>query len=134
VAASIVMERAGSGMGSYYRVPEIVTGGLVLAAVTSLPNAVAAVFLAARGRGAATLSTALNSNALNVIAGLLLPAVVTGLGAPSGEDTLIAVWYFGLTIVSLAFAYRDRGLRRSAGALIIGAYLAFIGTLLLAAT
>jgi cation:H+ antiporter len=132
VAASIVMERAGSRLGDHYGLPEIVTGGLVLAAVTSMPNAVAAVFLAARGRGAATLSTALNSNALNVVAGLLLPAVLTGLGTPSGQDTLIAVWYFGLTIVSLGFAYRDRGLRRPVGALIIGAYLVFIGSLLLA--
>jgi cation:H+ antiporter len=133
VAASVVMERAGTGVGSYYRLPEIVTGGLVLAAVTSLPNAVAAVFLAARGRGAATLSTTLNSNALNVIAGLLLPAMMTGLGAPAGEDTLIAAWYLGLTGASLGFAYHDRGLRRAAGIMIIGAYLLFVVSLLAAA-
>ena len=48
-------------------VPPIVIGGLVLAAVTSLPNAVAAVYLARRGSGTAVLSTALNSNALNVL-------------------------------------------------------------------
>ena len=67
------MERAASALGSRFAVPEIVVGGLVLAAVTSLPNAVAAVYLAARGRGAATLSTALNSNTLNVVVGLLIP-------------------------------------------------------------
>ena len=39
------------------------SGALVLAAVTSLPNAVAAVYLAMRGSGAAVLSTSLNSNA-----------------------------------------------------------------------
>ena len=82
IAASVTMERAASVLGVRYAVPEIVTGGLVLAAVTSLPNAVAAVYLAVRGRGAATLSTALNSNNLNVIAGLLLPAAVIGLGRP----------------------------------------------------
>ena len=51
-----------------------------------LPNSVAAVYLAARGRGAAMLSTTLNSNALNVTAGLLLPATIAGLGGvgPSG--------------------------------------------------
>jgi hypothetical protein len=37
--------------------------------------------LAVERRGAAALSTALNSNALNVAAGLLLPAAITGLGA-----------------------------------------------------
>ena len=68
----------------------IVVGALVLAVVTSLPNAVAAVYLAMRGRGAAVLSTALNSNALNILAGLLIPTTILGLGAPSGQTTFIA--------------------------------------------
>src|SRR5215470_9778433 len=93
VAASVTMERAASALGARYAVPEIVVGGLVLAAVTSLPNAVAAVYLAARGRAAATLSTALNSNTLNVVVGLLVPATIVGLGEPSGQAVLITIWY-----------------------------------------
>jgi cation:H+ antiporter len=130
VAASVAMERAATALGSHYGVAEIVTGGVVLAAVTSLPNAVAAVYLATRGRGAAMLSTTLNSNALNVTAGLLLPATITGLGAPSPHTTLIAVWNLGLTAAALSFAYRDSGVRPVPGALIIGAYLVFLGSLL----
>ncbi len=133
VVASVTMERAASALGSRFAVPEIVVGGLVLAAVTSLPNAVAAVYLAARGRGAATLSTALNSNTLNVVLGLLLPAAVIGLGRPTTQTTLIAAWYIGLTAVVLAFAYRDRGIRREIGVLVIAAYLVFVGTLLVSA-
>ncbi len=125
VAASVTMERAASELGSRYAVPEIVVGGLVLAAVTSLPNAVAAVYLAARGRGAATLSTALNSNTLNVTAGLLVPAAVVGLGGPSSQALLITVWYAVLTVAVLAFAYRDRGVSRGTGLLVIAAYAAF---------
>jgi hypothetical protein len=105
-----------------------VVGGLVLAAVTSLPNVVAAVYLAARGRGAATLSTALNSNNLNVVAGLLLPAVVIGLGRPSDQAVLIAVWYAILTGVVLCAAFLDRGLGRAAGVAIIAAYAVFAGS------
>jgi cation:H+ antiporter len=130
VAASVTMERAATALGTHFAIPQIVTGGVILAAVTSLPNAVAAVYLAARGRGAAMLSTTLNSNALNVTAGLLLPATITGLGAPSVHADLIAVWYLVLTVASLAFAYRDGGMRRVTGALIIGAYLVFLGSLL----
>ena len=130
VAASVTMERAASALGSRFAVPEIVVGGLVLAAVTSLPNAVAAVYLAARGRGAATLSTALNSNTLNVVAGLLIPAALTGLGRSSGQTVLAAVWYVGLTAVMLAFAYRDRGIRRVTGVLVIMAYFVFAGSVL----
>jgi cation:H+ antiporter len=133
VVASVTMERAASALGTRFAIPEIVVGGLVLAAVTSLPNAVAAVYLAARGRGAATLSTALNSNTLNIALGLLLPAAVIGLGPPSGQTTLIAAWYLGLTAAMLAFAYRDRGVRREAGILIIAAYLVFAGSLLVPA-
>jgi Ca2+/Na+ antiporter len=70
-------------MGSRFVIPEIVVGGLVLAAVTSLPNAVAAIYLAARGRGAATLSTALNSNTLNVAIGLLVPAALPPRSRPA---------------------------------------------------
>jgi cation:H+ antiporter len=125
VAASVTMERAASALGTRYAVPEIVTGGLVLAAVTSLPNAVAAVYLAARGRGAATLSTALNSNTLNVVAGLLLPAAVLGLGRPSGQAVLVTAWYVALTLAVLGLAWRGRGLGRGTGALITGAYAAF---------
>jgi cation:H+ antiporter len=130
VAASVTMERAASALGTRFAIPEIVTGGLVLAAVTSLPNAVAAVYLAARGRGAATLSTALNSNTLNVGAGLLIPAAVIGLGRPSGQTILAAVWYIGLTAVVLAFAYRDRGIWRATGILVIAAYVVFAGSIL----
>jgi len=130
VGASITMELAATALGRRYGVAEIVTGGLVLAVVTSLPNAVSAVYLARRGRGAAVLSTALNSNAINVIAGLLIPASLTGLGPRSGQAVLVAAWYAGLTVLALALAWRGRGLRRPPGAVIIAGYLAFTGTLL----
>jgi cation:H+ antiporter len=129
VGASVAMERTGSTLGERIAMPEIVVGGLVLAGVTSLPNAVAAVYLARRGRGSATLSTAMNSNALNVVAGLLIPAAVAGISAASGQATLVAAWYVGLTGFALAAAYRSRGLHRGSGALIVGAYLVFAVTL-----
>ena len=57
-----------------------------LAASSSAPNqpAVAAIYLARRGRGTAALSTALDSHALNVAVGLLLPATIIGLGPRTG--------------------------------------------------
>ncbi len=130
VVASIVMERAASHLGRRYGVPEIIVGGLVLAAVTSLPNAVAAVYLAGRGRGAATLSTALNSNAINVVAGLLLPGALLGLGRPSAQAVLVTAWYLALTVAVLVIAYHQRGLSRRAGSLIIAAYAAFTASVI----
>ena len=131
VAASTAMEQTATALGGRYGVADVVTGGLVLAVVTSLPNAVTAVYLARRGRGAAVLSTALNSNAINVAAGLLVPASLTGLGARSGQDMLVAAWYAGLTVLALALAYRGRGLTRIPGAAIIAGYLAFVAALVI---
>src|SRR5215472_13279517 len=125
IAASVTTEQAAAELGTRYAVPELVVGGLVLAAVTSLPNMVAAVYLAARGRGAATLSTALNSNNLNVMAGLLLPAAVIGLGRPSGQAVLIAVWYVVLTAAVLGLALLASGLGRVAGTVVIAGYVVF---------
>jgi cation:H+ antiporter len=128
VTASVVMERSATVLGQRLSVPDIVVGTLVLAGVTSVPNAVAAVYLARRGRGAASWSTAMNSNALNVAAGLLLPAVVLGMGPVSGDVSLVASWYVGLTVLVVCFAYVHLGLRRSVGVLIIASYAAFVIT------
>ena len=125
VGASVVMERSAQSLGTRFAVPDIVVGGLVLAAVTSLPNAVAAVYLARRGRGTAMLSTALNSNALNIAFGLLLPAAVVGLGATTRREVFVSLWYAGLTVVVLLLAYRDRGLRRPTGVVVVVAYALF---------
>jgi cation:H+ antiporter len=130
VVASVAMERGASSVGAHFGVPAIIIGGLVLAAVTSLPNAVSAIYLARRGRGAATLSTALNSNSLNVIAGLLIPATVIGLARPSAPGLLVAGWYVGLTALVLVLAYAGHGVGRARGGVIIAAYALFVVVLL----
>lgn len=132
VAASIAMERAATSLGARYGVPSVIVGGVVLAAVTSLPNAVAAIYLASRGRGAATLSEALNSNTLNIVVGLLLPGLFLGLAEPSGGALFVAVWYVGMTLFALGLALRRRGLSRWAGIAIIALYGAFVAALVAA--
>lgn len=129
VVASVVMERAAVELGSRFSVSDIVVGGVGLAAVTSLPNAVAAMYWARRGRGVAMLSTGLNSNAFNVAVGLLVPAVVLGLGPRSAPETLTAGWFLGLTAVTVVLAYRKRALSRAAGWVIIVLYVAFVAVL-----
>lgn len=133
VVASVAMEHSASELGTHFAVPGILVGAVVLAAVTSLPNAVAAIYWARRGRGVATLSTALNSNALNVFAGLLLPSLVFGTGHRSGLATLVAAWYVASTVAVVALAYRHVGVRRTAGWLIVASYAAFVVVLSLVA-
>ncbi|HVA04455.1 MAG TPA: hypothetical protein VMU64_12010 [Acidimicrobiales bacterium] len=129
VGSAVAMERGASALGRHDHVPGVIIGGLVLAAVTSLPNAVAAIYLASKGRGAAAFSTALNSNTLNVVAGLVIPATFLGLTRPSGQTVFITAAYGGLTLLTLVLAFADRGLRRSAGWLVVAGYAAFVACL-----
>jgi cation:H+ antiporter len=126
VLASVAMERGASTLGHHFHVSDAVVGGIALAAVTSLPNAVAAMHLATKGRGAAAFSTALTSNNLNVVAGLLIPGAIVGLAAPSFPGTLTATTYLILTALVLVLAFAQHGLRRRSGWIIIIGYLTFV--------
>jgi cation:H+ antiporter len=129
IAASVVMEETATTLGTQAGVSAIVVGGLVLAGVTSLPNAVAAIYLARRGRGAATLSEAFNSNAINAIVGLMLPGAILGLTRPSGDALFVALSYVIMTEGCVGLALRGRGLDRRAGSLVIVGYLVFAAVL-----
>ena len=131
IVSSVVMEHSASRLGQHFHVADAIVGGIVLAAVTSLPNAVAAVYLASKGRGAAAFSTALNSNNLNVVVGLFIPGVFVGLAAPSRPGELTAWSYLLLTAIVLVVAYVCRGLSRRAGWSIIAGYATFVALLLL---
>ncbi|HEY7940381.1 MAG TPA: hypothetical protein VID25_00420 [Candidatus Limnocylindrales bacterium] len=126
IAASVVMEQSATTIGQQAGIPAIVIGGLVLAAVTSLPNAVAAVYLTLRGRGVAAMSEAFHSNAFNVLLALLVPAVIVGLGSPTGGVPLAAFAYLTLTAAAVVLALAGRGLGRPAGLVLIGGYLGYV--------
>jgi cation:H+ antiporter len=132
VIASTFMERSADQLGRHFGWSSLVIGAVVLAAVTSIPNAVGAVFLARRGRATAVLSEAMNSNMINVVVGLFLAGVFAGFAASSSVGTSVAAWYFALTVVSLTMAFFSRGLDRREGAVIIGGYLAFLWFAILA--
>jgi cation:H+ antiporter len=126
VVASVVMERSVSSLGTSIGIPEIVSGALILGWATGLPNAVASTYLARRGRGAAALSTALNSNNFNIAIGLLVPAAVVGLGPRSSQTVFLAAWCLVLTAVTLAVAHRSSAVPRRLGVAVILAYIAFV--------
>ena len=125
VAGSIGMVHAAEDLGRRWGVSDVIVGTLVLAALTSLPNLLTAVRLAVRGRGAATVSEAFNSNSLNVIAGIAVPALFLGLGSANGLVTFSLWWLLGMTALAVAFAYARHGPRRAEGAVVIALYVAF---------
>lgn len=128
VAASALMEHAATRGGSALGVPQVVVGGVVLAAVTSLPNAVAAIYLARAGRGSALMAEAMNSNSFNVVGGLVVPALAGGLvlGHAGAGTGLTAGAYIVMTLVALVLAGSGKGLGRPAGAALVSLYLAYL--------
>ena len=132
VAASAVMEQAATTLGTRLAVPDVITGAIVLAAVTSLPNAVAAIYLARRGRAAATLSEAMKQQHPQRPAGLLIPAVILG-NAGLGARPPTAIWYAALTLGVVSLALAGRGVSRRTGLLIIYAYVIFVSTVVITA-
>ncbi len=123
VVASVVMERIASTIGTRGHLSSIVVGGIILAGVTSLPNAVAAIYLARHGRGAAALSTAMHSNMINVLAGLIIPSLFVGVGFATSTSSLLVLFYLCFTVSILVIAYWRKGLGRISGTVIVVAYL-----------
>jgi cation:H+ antiporter len=134
VGASALMEQSASVGGAALGLPEVVVGGVVLAAVTSLPNVVAALYLARAGRGAAMLSEAMNSNTMNVVGGLVVPAALVGLvGAGTGVGTQLAAWsYLAMTAGATTAAFARRGVSRPMGWVLLAAYGAYLAGVLAA--
>lgn len=113
-------------LGTRWHVSHAVLGTVVLAGLTSLPNAYAAIRLALRQNGPAVVSEAFNSNTLNLVAGISLPALFLGgvsSVAAAGSDL---AWLLGMTGAVIALGYRRHELGRLSGVLVIAIYAAFL--------
>jgi cation:H+ antiporter len=126
VVGSFAMVNAALLLGDRWHLSRVVLGGVVLAAITSLPNAYAAIRLALSRNGTAVVSLAFNSNTLNLLAGISLPAVLIG-GLASAPGALAAItWLTALTVVAIGLGYVGRGLTRWSGLVLIAGYLIFV--------
>ncbi len=131
VLASVGMVRASVVLGGRWGVAQVLIGTLVLASVTGIPNVIAAVRLALRRRGSAVVSESLNSNTINLVVGIALPALVLGVGQASSLTRLSVWWLLAMTLGCLVLTGRKGGLRRGEGLAVIASYLAFVGLLVL---
>jgi len=128
VAGSYLMVIMALQLADRWHVSRPFLGTVVLAAITSLPNAYAAVRLALRHNGPAVVSEAFNSNTVNLVAGIGLPALIIG-GISTGQrEGIDLVWLLGLTVLVVLLGYGQRGLTRVSGVLIITGYLLFLAT------
>ena len=106
--------------------PHALVGLLVLAVVTSLPNMSTALRLARQQRGDATVSETMNSNTINLVGGVIIPAVVLGLGTVTRGVKIDLLWLAALTGWTLVTLAGRRGMGRNGGAVLIAGYAAFV--------
>jgi cation:H+ antiporter len=126
VAGSVVAVRSASDLAHAWSVPQALVGVLVLAILTSLPNAWTGVRFGLQGRGSALTSETLNSNSINLVAGLALPAALGSLTTFSDLDVFDLAWLIAMTTAALVLFGRRGGAGRPAGALLIVLYAAFL--------
>jgi cation:H+ antiporter len=126
VAASIGAVRAATSLADRWSVPQTLVGVLVLAPLTALPNAWTGIRFGLQHRGSALMSETLNSNSINVVAGIALPAALGSLTALSTLDVFGLAWLFGMTAAALVLFGRRGGAGRTAGAFLIVLYAVFL--------
>ena len=126
VAGSVGAVQAATDLADAWSVPDALVGVVVLAVLTSLPNAWTGVRFGLQQRGSALMSETLNSNSINIVAGLAVPAALGSLAAFPGLAIFDVAWLIGMTAAALVLFGKRGGGGRGAGALLIVLYAVFL--------
>jgi cation:H+ antiporter len=126
VVGSTGMVEAALNLGQRWSIPDVIVGTIVLAVLTSIPNAYTAARLAFQRRGSAVVSETLNSNNVNLVFGVSVPALFVGLGSAGALARFDVGWLLLTTVVVIALLARRAGVGRSAGIAILALYAVFV--------
>lgn len=126
VAASAGAVRSAIDLAHAWSVPDVFVGVIVLSILTSLPEAWTGIRFGLQGRGSALMSDTLNSNSINVVAGIAVPAAVGSLTVFSHLALFDLAWLLGMTAAALALFGRRGGAGRTAGAFLLVLYAVFL--------
>ncbi|HEY5317549.1 MAG TPA: hypothetical protein VIJ20_06180 [Solirubrobacteraceae bacterium] len=132
VVGSIGMVQAALTLGGRWGISSAVLGVLVLGPLTSLPNAMTAIRLGLARRGSALVSEAFNSNTINLLAGVTIPALFVGVTAATHLGKVDIGWLVAMTVLCVALLARPRGVGRAGAAALLALYLAFVAAQLIA--
>ena len=125
VLGSIGMVHAALDLAHRWGVPDAVVGAVLLAVLTSLPNAYTGVRLGRARRGAALVSETMNSNTITLVGGIAIPGLFVAVG---GFSTLVAVdaaWMLAATAAAIALLARRSGMGPRGGIVLILAWAGF---------
>lgn len=126
VAGSAALVHASLVLAPRFGVPSSVTGTIVLAVATSLPNTWAAISLARRHLGLAAIAATFSSNSINLVAGLAVPSLLITLHTSAASVDFDSGWLLGMTACALALLGFRHALTRIDGAILIALYAGFV--------
>ena len=109
-----------------WQVPATVVGFLILAPLTSIPNAATAIRLGVAGRGSALVGDTFNSNTINLVVGVAVPALLVSIASVSTGVEFDLAWMVGMTAATLALLAQPRGVGRRGALVLITLYLVFV--------
>jgi cation:H+ antiporter len=124
VVGSTGMVRSAIMLADRWDVSKALVGFVLLAALTSLPNAYTGIRLALDRRGEAVVAETLGSNTINLTGGILVPALVVGLAARTGLLTFNLLWLLAMTAIAIALL--ALGIDRRGGVLLVALYAVFV--------
>ncbi|MGH2999750.1 MAG: sodium:calcium antiporter [Gaiellaceae bacterium] len=125
VLGSVGMVHAGLKLGHAAGLPDVLIGTLVLAVVTSIPNAFTGVRLGLGRRGSALVSETFNSNTINLVGGLAIPALFVAVAGRGNLEKGDGIWLLAATAATVALLAPRGGLRRWGGAALVLSWIAF---------
>jgi cation:H+ antiporter len=123
---SVGMVRSAVALGEHWGVSGTLIGVLVLGPLTSIPNAQTGVRLGLAARGAALVSETFASNTINLLGGVLVPALLVDIASRSSTERLDLGWLGAITLLCLFGLARGGGIGRRWGGLLVLAYCAFV--------
>ena len=126
VLGAIGMVHAAIDLGHRWHVPQVVVGTIVLAILTSIPNAYTGIRLGLSGRAAALVSETMNSNTINLVGGLAIPALFVSVTRPTALVGVDFACLGAATVLALVVLGSRDGAGRRSGLVLLGLYGGFI--------
>ena len=125
IAGSTGMVQAALDLGSRWHISQAVLGVLILAPLTSVPNAITGVRLGLAGRGAALVGETFDSNTINLVGGVIVPALFTSVLVRTTVAKLQLGWLLAMTFACVVLLVPRGGMRRGGAAALVIMYAGF---------
>mmetsp|Transcript_39507 Transcript_39507/g.54852 ORF Transcript_39507/g.54852 Transcript_39507/m.54852 type:complete len:701 (+) Transcript_39507:143-2245(+) len=120
-------------IGCVLGIPPVAMGVTVLAAGTSIPDALGSLFVAQLGQGDMAVSNAIGSNVFDILVGLGFPWLITSLSRGghievSTDDLFMNVFFLAAVLVMYfgLILYNKMVLTKTAGFILMSGYFAFV--------